>query len=345
MKKLLGAILAAIMVFAIAPLVLAAPPVDQNTGNGTATVPVIDPVCQDFTTRYHFDMGSATGRNEYYPTFEYVFAGDNVHFWAKIQDRTIYNLENEHVWVHIDCPQTAWDTDVDLTFVTGIGATYQPNVGLYNGEFEADFFVPEGMTGLCTLSLHATNPTGGECVNDLSDNQFVNVNDILADPVITIKLTPNQGLQFVLNPNEFNRATNYPIQLTIDSDDDREGQGVIGNLSLAVTDLLGDNTAHPNGQDIIKAWNIRMRSSTTGGLGAWQFLSGNEVLTEPRAMVDCLAENTGNSTGTCYTLLMTDVATSGLGFSDQLFFELYFDSNHWDVSYTGAALGIRYSIY
>jgi len=338
MKRLLG--LVAVFLLAL-PIVMAGGDVNETLPPGNSTVPRIDPIIQDFTTIYHYDSGSGVGRNADYPEYEYVYAGDNVHFWAKIQDKTIYNLEHETVIVHIDCPTET--IDVPLEFVTGIGAVYEPQTGLYNGEFEGDFMMPSAteLSGLCTLSVEASNPTGGNTVDDLQENKYVNVNDILANPVVTIDAGP-AGLSFVLVPNQYNRATFYPIRVAIDSEDDSEGQGVIGNLSIAATDLVGVNDP----TDVIQAWNIRMKTQfPVGGLGNWVNLMGNDVLGPTMNATLCGISNHGNSTHTCYTLVDTEVATDGNPGDYQLFFELYFDSNHRDTQFVGGALGIKYSIY
>lgn len=314
--------------------VYGAEPVTTNTSDGNASVNLGLGII-DFTTIYHYDAGSGVGRNYDYPTFEYVFDTDNVHFWAKIEANTVAGLENAEVNALLYLDGSGTPIEVPLTFVTGIGAQYNPNTGKYEGEFEGDFVVDMSYMTCGDYHIYVEAGYGSiSVVNYLTALKYQNVNDILAldGSCVDITILENEGLVFNLVPLQFNPATDYPKIVTIVTPVDREGQGVVGNTSLAVLDYVGNCGGTP---DYLGAHNIRF--STTEGIGSWVFLNDNSAFNQ----------------NTVYTLIQYEMSTLGtysgpgsLGdWDSNLYFQLFFDSNHCATSFDGGALGIKLQVY
>lgn len=331
--------LVALLMLVLATIVIAAPPQMGETDEGESQVPIILPEMKEWKTIYHYDMGSADGRE--LPNYEYTFAGDMIHFGAKIADSTIYNVENEVVTVIITCPVTTEEVVLQKESPTW----YNPATGKYEAWYEGDFVTPEAdvVSGLCTLSVNVTNPTGGSILDMLTLSNYETMNDLLINPEVTMTFG-DQGLSFTLNVNQWNRALNYPIPLSVNTIDDREGQGVIGNLSLAATNLVGVHFP----EDIVYARDIRFHTSTGYRSIPWTSLYSNLVLsTEPWPITApaCAVTQTGDATHTCWTELEFNAATDGVGYNNQLFFEIWYGAEHMDTTYRGGSLGVLYQIH
>jgi hypothetical protein len=327
--------LSAVAVYGVDPIFVNA------TGPGNATANVSYSVL-DFTTIYHYNSGSSVGRNAAYPGWEYMYRGDLVHFWAKIDATSVYAAEHAIVSVFAYNNCTSSNKTINLTLVTGT-TSYNPATGRYEAQYEGDWVIPTNTTaypgGNYMLELYVGYPGMGYLtVEHLLDTKYENVNDILIigpDNIFT-QFTPSGGLVFNLEPLQFNDPIPLVRSFSFLTPVDREGQGVIANLSIAVRDYFGNNNCTPNVVDTIPANNIRM---STTGFGNWVFLQSNPLPLGPTSAFTTLVTN-ASTTGN-----LTCFSSTGSYTINTLRFQLWFDSNHCSTFYVGGDIGVLLSIY
>lgn len=296
-------------------------------GNGTAESEVEDSNLYDFETIYHFD-NSSRSRNGYFPEYEYQMAGEYVHFDAWITNVNAPAVEDTNVTVVITCPSEC-NSRVLVTRVQLVwdGATSEFYEGYYVAHYHNDFVIPADMYGDCVLTVEMTPDGGSMTTDDLSESIYMNVNDLLANP--TIQVSASGPLSFPnLVRNALNPATPYPIIYTLSGDStcghDREGQGVIGNFSVGVSDLVGATVPH---SDIILANNIRYHTGSnpaniwlarTNLKFGWTF---DPIVYGVHVMYGWAdLSNSAN----------TNLAGN---FNELVYYELYYASSHTDTSY------------
>lgn len=320
-KQILASVVSVMLVVMMMPTVMAGEVFNGGSGEGDAGEECDIPEVVDFLEEFHYDGGSTNGRDPDWPEYEYAFQGDTVHFKAKVSDSTTYNLENEIVKVYLYCPGETFD--VTLSLVSGTGATYDPATGRYWGWFEEDWVVPSAgeVSGNCVLEVFVENPCGNTDTDDLSDPLYENVNDVLANPYLDWDFSGS--FSFDLVPNQWNDNTDYPVYLTLNTPDDREGQGLLGDLDLATTDFVG--TVHG---EVLPASDIRFKEGS--GL-TWTMLEQNDNgITPPLFWTD----------------LEDPVFTDGIaGYEAQLYFEIWYDATHSDLTYTNDGIWFEYAIY
>ncbi|MBN1385980.1 hypothetical protein JW968_03305 [Candidatus Woesearchaeota archaeon] len=351
MKKALTILMAALLL--VVPGVLAGINWTGPINGSGATAGNVSPIIEDWFLVFPYDYPSYNGRNSDWPEYEYAFTGEVLHLYAKVSDTTIYDVEN----MDVDAMLTWYDgvlsgaiqMDNDLTGVavpvgtpgsagyqsnvidavqmymcSGTGATYDSATGRYWAQFCGDYIVQANRVGLGFWDVRATDPAMNVGTLDLATSVhplYENVNNLLSNP--TILLTANSGLSFTgVLVNQYNDADTYPIVVTLNTDDDEEGQGIIGDLFMAATNMIG--ATFPT--DIIYAHNIRVKKDASG---VWTNLQDNAYGTMP----------------TAWTLIDTEVATDGVGYSEQFYFELWYAANHIDSQFIGGDLWLLYTIY
>ncbi|MBN1385979.1 hypothetical protein JW968_03300 [Candidatus Woesearchaeota archaeon] len=292
--------------------------VDFPGPDGSANVTTGEANLLSFMTFYPLGEGYEL-RNYVYPYYEYTFEGDVIHFGAECDEQSVYEAENLDVDVEIDCPCAGGRCKeyAQLYFVTGSGVTYNELTNRYEAHYSGDFTTPDvnEMQGNCILGVRMTDPSNTVGFDDLSDPIYENVNDLLINPNIDFNV--NYGLDFVVTYNEWNKNIHYPVSVTLNTNDDREGQGIIGNLSMRATNLVGIH--YP--EDIILPSDIRWKRTQE----EWNYLD--------------IDENQ-------FVLLQEDMETDGgAGYSEQLYFELWFAADHYDTQYEGATLYFLLEIF
>lgn len=212
-----------------------------------------------FSTTYHYNH-DVTGRNADYPGYEYQYEGEMVDFWATVEDFSQNNLLNMNVFIEAQCPGGDYVTELERTS----GPTFAN--GKYQAQFHGMWYIPDMITeiGNCELIFYAELPPGGDepyCWDDLSNGMYTNVNDVLVNPQVAF--TASSAFFFAPTVyNAFNPATPLWVDYQLQSDVDREGDGVIGDLMVHVPRLRGLNgNGVPiwtnNTGDIIPASNMR----------------------------------------------------------------------------------------
>lgn len=246
--------------------------------------------------------------------YEYAYTGDTIHFWAKISDITLGYVETDRVFVVLD--NGVEQREAELLAATGTFPSYNPATGRYEYEFEGDLVVTEDMGGLYFLSIKVD---GQNCAyaNDLTSSIYEPVNDLLLNPEVVMSYP--DGIHFTLKVNQYNKADIYPVELAINTQDDREGQGVVGCLGVAATDLKGVSTP----SDVIPSQNMRMRTDNNV---QWTSMLSNYPEIQ-------------------YIYLSQMAVTDFDGIFEQLYFELWFDSSHVDREFDDSSILISYFVY
>lgn len=331
MRRLLSALLVLMLLVITAQVALAG-----HSENGTipvnASVPCTDPEVENAKEIFHFDHGSMASRNQVYPLFEYAFTGDTVHYAALISDNTIYDVENAVVYARLTL-STNETVVVNVPLLKESTVSYNSMTGKYEAWFEGDYIIPSDMTGLYYVSIAIER--GGNCeevVDDLSESNYANINDLLANPDLEVDVG-DEPVTFSLHVNQYNQATPWPLVFTITcAETDREGQCVIGNLTTAATNLRNDSSA--TGYDEIPASDMRFKkgSLTT----TWRFFLANDPAVIPPV----------NWVGLDDAFELSGAAESDVSKSEQLFLELWFGAYHTAHSFpVGGSLWLKYSIY
>ena len=210
----------------------------------------------DFSTIYHMN-GNPAGRNPAYPVYEYQFEGERVHFNAFISSNAMGAAEHANVTVVMQCPQGNFSQHLTLVGSSNLIG------GVYVAPYQADYVIPSPLvaTGNCPIVVRIAYLTSSG-FDDLSLLRYQNINDLLMNPSITLTGSSRSYPSTTLN--NYNNANPYPVTITMSSSAvDREGQGVIGNLTQYVSYLCesGGFCINPGYQ----------RMSFTGGPSDWRF--------------------------------------------------------------------------
>ena len=205
-------------------------------GGGPGAVPgPLTFTLTNWEVTYHYaapPYGARTGLAGY----EYQYGGENVHLRAVISSTGGGPvLDTLQVRAVITCPLQTYNQT--LMHTSGPGSN--PAV------FESDWVIPSlPETGNCPITLEIFDSATSSWV--LLDNlaSYPAMNDVLVNPSVTLFWTPfNFG---AVSPGSIQAATPSPTPYTFQSDIDREGQGVIGDLSTSWPEFWASSTAAPN---------------------------------------------------------------------------------------------------
>lgn len=239
------------------------------TVNGTTVTtgtPQLDINLYAWDTTYH--MNSAPqGRNSLYPTYEYQFSGERVHFTATIRSNSVFATENAVVTAVMQCP-IAGNFSAPLTRTSP--SSY--NSGYYLAEYQGDWVIPDATTVSENCPIGVSIVYGvNSAFDNLNNPLYSEVNDVLANPLIMF--SESAPLTYP-NPtfNALNNANPFPQVLTITSGDvDQEGQGFLGDMYKYVHRMCGatfGDCIAPSAQ----------RVSLTGGPGTYNNVVDSSVV-------------------------------------------------------------------
>ncbi|MBN1386343.1 putative metal-binding motif-containing protein [Candidatus Woesearchaeota archaeon] len=252
-------------------------------------------------------------RNSDYPEYEYAYTGNILHIMVQAWDQTVPYVDGMDADAILTCPNPV----ADRVFEVNLARTSNPisSGAGYKARFEGDLEITERMDGDCLWSIRLINPAMKVFWHEPWTNPlYENVDEVLANQPVTI--TVGSGLSWgTLKVNMYNNAQQWPVMTSMDSNDDKEGQGVLMDAKLRVSKLVGKN--YP--ADIIYPNKIRYK---TGSNPALINLDQDENIWNDVGVFD----------------------TDGTGYNEQFYFQLYYDANHMDWEYNGGVLAFLIEI-